>query len=129
MIDEYHANSQIFLLAIYTVIPAVLAGVFLYKLKNTAVDRRFVIAGLAGIAASSLMFFGSSFALVPDVCCEMDMDDTSKTFFQSLRFLSTPFAFVSTCFFYRGLSEGFNRRYIAETSVLMILVWMMLLFM
>ena len=128
MIDEYHANSQIFLLAIYLVIPSVLAGVFMYKLKRTATDRRFVIAGLAGIAASSLLFFGSSLALVSDVCCEVDMDNLSKTFFQSLRFMSTPFAFVSTCFFYRGLSKGFNRKYIIETSVLLILVWIMLLF-
>jgi len=128
MIDEYHANTQIFLLAIYLVIPSVLAGVFLYKLKKTNTDRRFVIAGLAGIAVSSLLFFGSSLALVSDVCCEVDMDNLSKIFFQSLRFLSTPFAFISTCFFYRGLSEGFNRKYIIETSVLLILVWMMLLF-
>ncbi|AJM93106.1 hypothetical protein [Nitrosopumilus piranensis] len=128
MIDEYHTNSQIFLLAIYTVIPSVLAGVFLYKLKKTNTDRRFIIAGLAGIAVSSLMFFGSSVVLISDVCCEIDMDNLSKTFFQTLRFLSTPFAFVSTCFFYRGLSEKFNRKYIAETSILMVLVWMMLFF-
>lgn len=128
MIDEYHTNSQIFLLAIYTVIPSVLAGVFLYKLKKANTDRRFIIAGLAGIAVSSLMFFGSSVVLISDVCCEIDMDNLSKTFFQTLRFLSTPFAFVSTCFFYRGLSEKFNRKYIAETSILMVLVWMMLFF-
>ena len=129
MIDEYNTNSQMFLLAIYMVIPSVLAGVFLYKLKRTTTDRRFIIAGLAGIAASSLMFFGSSIVLVSDVCCEVDMDGANKEFFSYMRFLSTPFAFVSTCFFYRGLSKGFNRKYIAETAALMILVWMMLFFM
>lgn len=130
MMDEYYINTQIILLAIYLVIPSVLVGVFISKLKKTKTDKRFIVAGLCGIAVSSLMYFGAALTLTsPDACCEIDMDETSKAALSSLRFLSTPFALVSTCFFYRGLSEGFNRKYIAETSVLMILIWTMLIFM
>ena len=130
MIDDYHINTQIFILAIYMVISSVVVGVVVSKFKKTKTDRRFVIGGLCGIAASSLLYFGTAFVLTSsDVCCEMEIENTSKIFFSLLRFLSTPLALVSTCFFYRGLSEKFNQKYIIETSILLILVWMMFIFM
>ena len=129
MIDEYFVNTQILLIAIYMVIPAVVIGVLVSKFKKTKTDKRLVIAGLCGVAASSLLFFGTAIILTPpNACCEMDMND-SKIFLSSLRLLSTPFALISTCFFYRGLSDKFNRTYIAETSILLLLVWTMLIFM
>ncbi len=130
MMDDFYINTQIFILAIYMVISSVVVGVIVSKFKKTKTDRRFIIGGLCGIAASSLLFFGTAYVLTfSDVCCEMEMeDDIGKTFFSLLRFLSTPFALVSTCFFYRGLSEKFNKKYIIETSVLLVLVWMMFIF-
>ncbi len=125
--DDYYVNTQMFILAIYMVISSVVIGVIISKFKRTQTDRRFIIGGLCGIAISSLLFFVTAFVLTSlDVCCEME--DVGKTFFSLLRFLSTPFALVSTCFFYRGLSEKFNKKYIIETSVLLVLVWMMFIF-
>ena len=130
MIDEYFINTQILLIAIYMVIPSVVIGVLVSKFKKTKTDKRLVIAGLCGVAASSLLFFGTVIILTPpSACCETDMSDSNKIFLSSLRLLSTPFALISTCFFYRGLSERFNRTYIAETSILLLLVWTMLIFM
>lgn len=130
MIDAYETNTQVLLLALLTVVPAVVSGVLVSWAKRTRRDRRFVAAGLAGIGASSLMFFGSAAILVTDYCCEPEMagHGAEVGFFSSLRFLSTPFALVSACFFFRGLSERFSGRYIAEMSALLVLVWLMLFF-
>lgn len=131
MIDEYEANTKVFLIALYTVIPAVVSGVLVSWAKRTRRDRRFIAAGLAGIAASSLLFFVAGASLTADYCCEEGMaghDAGAVGFFSSLRFLSTPFALVSACFFFRGLSRGFGRRYIAEMSALLVLIWLVLFF-
>ena len=131
MIDEYFINTQILLIAIYMVIPSVVIGVLVSKFKKTKTDKRLVIAGLCGVAASSLLFFGTAiiFDIAKMSAARTDMNDSSKIFLSSLRLLSTPFALISTCFFYRGLSDKFNRTHIAETSILLLLVWTMLIFM
>ena len=130
MIDEYGTNTQVFLIALFTVIPAVISGVFASWAKKTKKDRRFIAAGLAGIAVSTLLFFAAAASLVSEFCCEEDAaeGDAAREFLSLLRFLSVPFALVSVCFFFRGLSESFNRRYIAETSVLLVLIWTLLIF-
>ena len=131
MIDQYEVNTQIVILALFTVIPAVMSGVFVSLVKKTRKDRQFIAAGLAGIAVSTLLFFAAAVSLTPEHCCEESMiehDAAAMGFFSLLRFLSTPLALVSVCFFFRGLSRDFNRRYIAEISVLLILIWLMLFF-
>lgn len=128
-IDQYYFNTQVFISALYVVIPAVITGVLISQFKMTQKDKRFLVAGLTGIAAASLLFFVSAVLVVEsDQCCEIEMEQVPQTFLLITRLLSTPFALVSVCFFYRGLSRTFNWRYMIEIGSLLILVWLLIFF-
>lgn len=128
-VDPYYFNTQVFISALYVVIPAVVTGVLISQFKRTPKDKRFLVAGLAGIAAASLLFFVSAVLVVDsDQCCEIEMEEESQTYLLITRLLSTPFALASVCFFYRGLSRTFNWRYMVEIGSLLILVWLLVFF-
>ena len=131
MTDQYEANTQIVILALFTVIPAVMSGVFVSLVKKTRKDRQFIAAGLAGIAASTLLFFAAAVSLIPEHCCEESMAETRRCCHGVLftaKISLNPSCACLCMFFLQGAVLDFNRRYIAETSVLLTLIWLMLFF-